>query len=51
MAGRAATSVAVSGGLNVAQEVNPESIEGAAKRTAGEIAKLLAEAFKKQGRI
>ncbi len=51
VAGRAATSAAISGGMNVAQEMGPESIEGAAKRTAKEIAKVLSEAFKKRGWI
>ena len=50
-AGRAATSAAVSGGLNVAKEIGPESIESAAKRTAEEIAKVLRDAFKKRGWI
>ena len=50
-AGTAATSVAISGALNVTQEANPESIEGAAKRTAEEIAKVLKDAFKKRGWI
>jgi hypothetical protein len=48
-AGTAATSVAVSGALNVGQEIKPESIEGAAKRTAEEIAEVLEEAFEKRG--
>jgi hypothetical protein len=48
-AGTAATSVAISGGLNIVQERGPESIEGAAERTAEEIAKVLEEAFRKQG--
>ncbi len=50
-AGTAATSVAISGALNVGQEIKPESIEGAAKRTAEEIAEVLREAFKKRGWI
>ena len=48
-AGTAATSVAVSGALNVGQEIKPESIEGAARRTAEEIAEVLEEAFEKRG--
>ena len=51
VAGSAGTSVAISGSLNVAQEMGPESIEGAAKRTANEIGKVLSEAFKRQGWI
>ena len=50
-AGRAATSAAVSGAMNVGQEITSESIEGAAQRTAEEIAKVLEEAFKKRGWI
>lgn len=50
-AGRAATSAVVSGGLNVAQEAGPESLESAAKRTAQEIAKALSQAFAQQGWI
>jgi hypothetical protein len=49
VAGTAAASVAVSGAMNVGQEMSPESIEGAAKRTAEEIAKVLSDAFKKRG--
>ena len=51
VAGSAGTSVAISGSLNVAQEMGPESIEGAAKRTANEIGKVLSEAFKRQNWI
>ncbi len=50
-AGTAATSAAISGALNVGQEVKSESIQGAAKRTAEEIAKVLEDAFKKRGWI
>ncbi len=50
-AGNAATSAAISGGLNVAQELGPESMQAAANRTAEEIAKVLEEAFKKRGWI
>ncbi len=50
-AGRIATSAAISGGTNIAKEIGPESVEGAAKRTAEEIAKVLREAFKKRGWI
>jgi hypothetical protein len=48
-AGRAGTAAAVSGGLNVAQELTSEGIHHAAERTAEEIAELLEEAFKKRG--
>jgi hypothetical protein len=51
MMGRAATSAAVSGATNVAQEAGPESIEAAAKRTAEEITALLAKNFARQGWI
>ena len=51
VAGRAGTSAAISGSMNVAQEMGPESIEGAAKRTAKEIGKVLSEAFKRRGWI
>jgi hypothetical protein len=51
VAGRAGTSAAISGSMNVAQEMGPESIEGAAKRTAKEIGKVLSEGFKRRGWI
>lgn len=50
-AGRAGTSAAISGGANVVQELGPEGIQGAAKGTAKEIAKILRDAFQKQGWI
>ena len=50
-AGRAAASAAVSGGIAVAKEIGPESMEGAAERTAEEITALLQEGFKKRGWI
>ena len=50
-AGKAATSAAISGGLNVAKEIGPESMGGAAERTAEEITELLQEGFKKRGWI
>ena len=50
-AGTAATSIAISGGMNIAQEKGPESLEGAAKRTAEEIAKVLSQAFARHGWI
>ena len=49
--GAKAGSIAVSGGMNIAQEKGPESLEGAAKRTAQEIAKTLSKAFARQGWI
>ncbi len=51
VAGRAQTTAAVSGVLNVGQELGPESIEAAAERTAEEIGKVLSEAFKERGWI
>lgn len=48
-AGRVATSAAISGVMNAGQEIGPESIEGAAARTAEEIAEVLGEAFEKRG--
>ena len=48
-AGRAATSAAVSGGMNLAQEAGPESIEAAARRTAGRIAELIVDAYRTRG--
>lgn len=49
--GSIAVSAAVAGGMNVAQEVSPESMEGAAKRTANEITKELSRVFARQGWI
>jgi hypothetical protein len=49
VAGSVATSAAISGTSNVLQEAGPESIEAAAKRTAEEIAKIVAEDWKKRG--
>ncbi|MHC4587141.1 MAG: DUF4410 domain-containing protein [Planctomycetota bacterium] len=49
--GAKAGSIAVSGGMNIAQEKGPESLEGAAKRTAKEIAKALSNAFARHGWI
>ncbi len=50
--GRAATSAAISGGMNVASEtVGGESIEAAATRTAKRIAEVLKRGFVKQGWI
>ena len=41
----------IAGGMNVAQEMGPESMSAAAKRTAEEIAKVLKDAFRKRGWI
>ena len=49
--GSLAVTAAVSGGLNTAQEINPESMEGAAKRTADEITKELSRVFARNGWI
>jgi hypothetical protein len=51
IAGGLVASAAVSGGLNVVQEVSPESMEGAAIRTADEITKELSRVFARQGWI
>jgi hypothetical protein len=48
-AGAVATSAVVSGSSNVLQEAGPESIEGAARRTASEIARIIVEAYEKRG--
>ncbi len=50
-AGRAGTSAAIAGGMNVVQELGPETMQAAANRTAEEIAEVLEEAFKKRGWI
>lgn len=47
--GSAATSAAVSGASNIVQEVGPETIEAAARRTAGEIARLIVDAYRQRG--
>ncbi len=49
--GRAATSAAVSGGMNVAQERGAETIEDGARRTAEQLAAILSRAFARQGWI
>jgi hypothetical protein len=51
VAGRAGTSAIIAGGMNVAQEFGPESMNAAAKRTAQEITKILSRAFAKHGWI
>ena len=48
-AGRAATSAAISGAGNVLQELGPEGLDGAATRTAKEIAKLIVKSYKERG--
>jgi hypothetical protein len=48
---RAGQAALISGTANVAKELGPESLGGAAQRTAQEIAKELSEAFWKQGWI
>ena len=49
-AGRAGTAI-IAGGMNVKKELGPESLQGAAKRTAEEIAKVLSQKFAEQGWI
>jgi hypothetical protein len=49
--GTLAVTALVSGGLNTLQEVSPESLEGAAKRTADEISKELSRVFARKGWI
>lgn len=49
--GRPVTAAAVSGGLNIAQELGPERIQAAADRTAKAISDELRAAFKRQGWI
>ncbi len=51
VAGRAGTSAIMAGGMNVAQELGPESMNAAAKNTAKEIIRLLSRAFAEQGWI
>ncbi len=47
--GNVATSAAVSGAGNVLQELGPEGLDAAAKRTAKEIAKVIVKAYKERG--
>ena len=47
--GASAVSVAASGTSNVMQERGPESIDAAAQRTAKEIARQLADAYRQRG--
>ncbi len=51
VAGQAGRSVVIAGSMNVAQELGPESMNAAAKRTAQEITKILSVAFAEQGWI
>jgi len=51
MGGSPGKSAMIAGGANVAQEMGPESIQAAAKRTAKEIVKVLRENFRRQGWI
>jgi len=51
VAGQAGRAVVISGSMNVAQELGPESMNAAAKRTAQEITKILSVAFAEQGWI
>ncbi len=48
-AGNVARSAVISGASNVLQEGGSESLEGAAKRTAKEIAKVIVKAYKERG--
>jgi len=48
-AGTAATSAVISGSINLVKEAGPESIEGAANRTAEEIADTIEGVYKKRG--
>jgi hypothetical protein len=50
-AGRAGRAAIIAGGMNVAQEIGPESLNAAAKRTAQEITKILSRAFAEHGWI
>ncbi len=51
VAGSAGEATAVSGGVNVAKELGPESLDAAARRTAGEITKALSGIFRQHGWI
>ncbi len=51
VAGRAGTSAIIAGSMNVAQELGPESMNAAAKRTAQEVMRILSRAFAKHGWI
>ena len=47
--GSVARSLVISGTANVLQELGPESLDGAAKRTAKEIAKVIIKAYEERG--
>lgn len=47
--GSVARSLVISGTTNVLQELGPESLDGAAKRTAKEIAKVIVKAYRERG--
>ncbi len=49
--GRPVTAAAISGGINLLQELGPEKIQGAADRTAKAIAKELRAGFRRRGWI
>ena len=51
IAGAPVRAAVIAGGLNIAQELGPEKIESAAKRTSKDIAKVLRDAFRKRGWI
>ena len=51
LAGEAGRSAVISGSMNVVQELGPESMNAAAKRTAKEIAKVFQNAFQRRGWI
>ena len=48
-AGRAATSAIVSGAASSVREIAPETLEGAAERTAEEVADIVEEAYRERG--
>ncbi len=50
-AGQVGWSVIIAGSMNVAQELGPESLNAAAKRTAKEIIRILSHVFAEQGWI
>ncbi len=50
-AGAPGRSAVISGGMNVMQEAGPEGLNAAAKNTAKEVAKVLSQAFARQGWI
>ena len=48
-AGRAATSAVISGAASTVREIDPETLEGAADRTAEEVADIVEEAYRQRG--